>query len=165
MGNSRSASFEVDHPPGEVTPTRHSSRKEFTFVGENDSNNSKPYISTRPPGMYADVYAESLVSENSSKESETISTVSSTSNAVKRPSFADHYTKTAPSRLSISIDNEDGIKTDTQKTRSVNQHPSPESFFDAIFATIEQEAGKRSPVPPRRSPHTMAKKRWTTMFS
>lgn len=164
MGNSRSASFEVDHPPGEITPTRNSSRKEFSFNGENDNDHSKPYITTGPHSMYTDVYAESSVSGYSSKESETISTLSSSSTAENIPSFADRY-KTAPSRLSIAIDDEGGLTTGTRKTRSMNQNTSPESFFDAIFATIEQEAGKSSPTPPRRKEQTMAKKKWSAMFS
>ena len=163
MGNSRSASFSVDHLPGEVTLTRRSlTRKEFPFNGENDDNHSKKDIITRPHSMYAAVYAESSVSETSSKESETLSTLSSTSTTENLPSY-DRY-KTAPSRLSISIDDED-LKTDTRETRSMYQYSSPESFFDAIFATIEQEAGKKSPNPPRRRAQTMAKKRWSSMFS
>lgn len=164
MGN-RSASFEVDHPAGEVTPTRHSSRKEFSFNGENaDDDHSKSYVSSRPHSMYADVYAESSMSENSSKESEAVSSLSASSTSENICSFGDRH-KTAPSRISIALDQESSLSTDARKTRSMYEHTSAESFFDAIFATIEQEAGKASPNPPRRRAQTMAKKRWSSMFS
>jgi hypothetical protein len=162
MGNTRSASFEVDHLPGDVTPTRQS-RKRFSFNGEEESDEFKPRTVPRPHSMYADVYAESSVSENSSKESETMSTLSSTSTAENIPSLADRY-KTAPSRISGPAI-ETGPETGSRKTKSMHHHSSPESFFDAIFATIEQEAGKKSPNPPRRREQTMAKKRWSSMLS
>lgn len=170
MGNAKSASFEVEHLP---TSERKNSvgTERFSFNRNYQDHMHRP---ERPVSLYASVYAESSTSDNS-KESETMSTLSSTSTNENHDHGVFERTKTAPMIIPEIVEPEEEFMPVTRR-RSKSWQPESshyDSFFDQIVDAIEQEAGKTSPIPSRRSTAVSSserrgkyhKKRWSTMFT
>jgi len=170
MGNAKSASFEVEHLPGEKN-RRVRSNERFSFSRSYEDHIHHPQ---RPVSLYASVYAESSTSDFS-KESETLSTLSSTSTTENHDHGVFERSKTAPMIIPEIVEPEEATKPVASRVRSKSWDPEPsrvDSFFDQIVEAIEQEAEKTSPTPSRQSPMTQRarrenyhKKRWSTMFT
>lgn len=161
MGNSRSASFEIDHLPGESQPKKvKKSRERLSSNTDVDEQHLE-----RPASLYASVYAESSTSD-SSKESETMSTLSSASTADNIASF--DQSKTSQSIIPEIVEPESPTSNEMRRRSKTWQPSHFDGFFSQILETIEHEAGKTSPASLRRnttSSSQSSSKRWSGVFN
>lgn len=164
MGNSKSASFQIEHLPNGMKE-KEQPRERFSFSQVHEEHVRDPQLTA---SLYSSVYAESSTSEFS-KESETMSTLSSTSTTENIPAFK--RSKTPPMVIPTVVEPEPETHTPMRR-RSKTWNPDSshfDSFFDQIVETIEQEAGKKSPTPSRRTMSSRerpaTKKKWSSMFS